>query len=85
MSPLDLIRGHDGKMVLTKLQAATFHFLLAVTVAWITWVKQEFLDSMWGLYAAVAVGHAVLDKTGTQIKDFKEKKLEAESNSTQST
>lgn len=77
MSPLDLIRGNDGKMVLTKLQAATFHLLLAVTVAFVTWIKKDFVESMWTLYAMVAVGHAVLDKTGAQIAAFKDRKLDA--------
>jgi hypothetical protein len=90
MSPLDLIRGRDGRMVLTKLQAATFHALLAATVASITATRlwkfwhSELTDfpnlfdaTMWGLYAAVAVGHAVIDKTGAQVKDFKDRKLDA--------
>lgn len=95
MSPLDLIRGADGKMVLTKLQAATFHFLLAIAVATITTVRvyryvqsgeppsgNEFLfdATMWGLYATVAVGHAVLDKTGVQVAAFKNRQLDAEAN-----
>lgn len=93
MSPLDLIRGNDGKMVLTKLQAATFHLLLAVTVASITVVRlykyatgvlpltsENYLFdmTMWGLYAAVAVGHAVIDKTGAQVVAFKTRQLDAE-------
>lgn len=78
MSPLDLIRAKDGSMSLTKLQAATFHFLLAVTVGWVTWIRRDFLEGMWTLYSAVAVGHAVLDKTGAQIAAFKDRKLDAE-------
>lgn len=78
MSPLDLIRGADGKMVLTKLQAATFHALMALTVGWVTWIKRDFVESMWMLYSAVAVGHAVIDKTGAQIAAFKDRKLDAE-------
>ena len=78
MSPLDLIRGADGRMVLTKLQAATFHALLALTVGWVTWIKRDFVESMWMLYSAVAVGHAVIDKTGAQIAAFKTAKLDAE-------
>ncbi len=73
---MDLVTGHDGKLVMTKLQAATFHFLLAATVAYVTFTKSDFLLEMWALYAAVAVGHAVIDKTGAQVKDFKEKQLE---------
>lgn len=75
---MDLVTGADGKLVMTKLQAATFHFLLAATVAVVTWHKQEFLTEMWALYAAVAVGHAVIDKTGAQVKDFKDRQLEKE-------
>lgn len=74
----DLIVGKDGKLVLTKLQAATFHLLLAVTVAGVTWFKREFNIEMWALYAAVAVGHAVFDKTSAQVKDFKDRQLDKE-------
>ena len=79
MSPLDLIRSRDGSMSLTKLSATTFHLLLAITVAWITWISRTFNEAMWGLYAAAAVGHAVIDKTGSQISNFKNKKLDVES------
>ena len=79
MNPLDLIRSRDGSMSLTKLSAATFHLLLAVTVAWVTWIKRDFVESMWLLYASAAVGHAVFDKTGAQISAFKNRKLGAES------
>lgn len=75
---MDLISGADGKLVLTKLQAATFHGLLALTVAFITIYTKTFNEGMWALYAAVAVGHAVIDKTGSQISAFKRLKLEAE-------
>jgi ABC-type glucose/galactose transport system permease subunit len=78
MNPLDLIQAKDGSVSLTKLQAATFHALLAVTVAWVTWIKRDFVEGMWALYAAVAVGHAVIDKTGAQIAAFKDRKLDAE-------
>ncbi len=78
MSIFDLIRGDDGKLVLTKLQAATFHLLLAVTVGWVTYLKRDFVESLWMLYSAVAVGHAVLDKTGAQVAAFKNKQLDAE-------
>lgn len=85
MSPLDLIRGADGKMVLTKLQAATFHALLAITVGWVTWIKRDFVESMWVLYSAVAVGHAVIDKTGAQIAAFKAAQLDADAGTTVTT
>lgn len=74
---MDLVVGADGKLVLTKLQAATFHALFAATVAWVTYHSKSFNVEMWSLYAVVAVGHAVIDKTGAQVKDFKDKQLEA--------
>lgn len=80
-------------MSLTKLAAATFHFWIAVTVVTITAVKVTryvmlpgvpfeatlFDFAMWGLWASIAVGHAVVDKTGAQITAFKTQKLEVES------
>lgn len=89
----DLICGDDGKIVLTKLQAATFHALLALTVLSVTAVRvyryvksgepptndETLFDAaMWTLYAAVAVSHAVIDKTGAQVAAFKNKQLDAE-------
>ena len=84
MSLFDLVRGNDGKLVLTKLQAATFHALLAVTVGWVTWIKRDFVEAMWILYSAVAVGHAVIDKTGAQIAAFKNAQLDADTTGTTS-
>ncbi len=89
---MDLVVGRDGKLVLTKVQAATFHLFLALTVASITIVRlwkyatgvlpltaENWLFdlTMWGLYAAVAVGHAVVDKTGTQVTNYKMAELAA--------
>ena len=78
MNPLDLIRGRDSKLVLTKLQAATFHFLLAISVVYVTWKTGVFQMEMWALYSTVAVGHAVFDKSAAQYKDFKDKQLDTE-------
>lgn len=93
MKLADLICGEDGKIVLSKLQAATFHALLALTVFVVTCVRvyryvrsgepptggeMLFDAAMWGLYAAVAVGHAVIDKTGAQVTAFKNRQLTAE-------
>ena len=79
MSPFDLITSRDGSLSMTKLAATTFHLLMALTVAWVTFIKRDFVESMWMLYSAVAVGHAVVDKAGAQIASFKDKKLVAES------
>lgn len=76
MSPFDLIRGADGMISLTKLAAATFHLLLAVTVGYITWQSQEFNSEMWWMYSTFAVGHAVIDRTSARIAEFKSKKLD---------
>lgn len=76
---MDLVRSRDGSLSLTKLAATTFHLLMALTVGLVTWVKQDFVEGMWLLYAAVAVGHAVVDKAGAQIATFKEKQLEVDS------
>jgi hypothetical protein len=73
---MDLVVGADGKLVLTKVQASCFHLALFLTVCFITYRKGEFVDSMWALYAAVAVGHAVVDKTAAQVQAYKTKQLE---------
>lgn len=72
MSPLDLIRSRDGSMSLTKLAASTFHLLLAITVAGVTFKTQTFDQTMWLLYAGFAVGHATYDKTMATVKAFKD-------------
>ncbi len=71
----DIIVGRDGKVALTKLAAATFHLNIAAAAAYLTYTKQSFDLGMWTLYASVAVGHAVYDKTAAQIKDLKEQKI----------
>ena len=76
MSPLDLIRARDGSMSQTKLAAACFHLLMFISVAWITYRKEEFVESMWLLYGSFALGHAVYDKTMANVKSFKDRKLE---------
>lgn len=73
----DIVVAKDGSLSLTKLAAASFHLLLFLTVAFITWKTQVFNVEMWTLYSAVAVGHAVLDKTSAQVKDFKDAQLVA--------
>lgn len=59
----DLVCSKDGSLSLTKLAAASFHFLLFITVGFLTWKKQSFDTEMWLLYAAFTVGHASYDKT----------------------
>lgn len=79
-------------MSMTKLAASTFHLGIAVAVITVTTVRViryvMFKDvpfdatlfdiGMWTVWASVAVGHAVVDKTGAQITAFKDKKLDVE-------
>lgn len=73
----DIITGSDGRLVLTKLAAATFHLNIACAVLYVTYKTGSFDIGMWSLYGTFAVGHAVADKTSAQIKSFKDAKLEA--------
>lgn len=75
---MDLVVGDDGKLVLTKLQAACFHLALFSAVVYVTIKKQDFIIEMWSLYAAAAIGHAVIDKSTKQYQDFKNKQLDAD-------
>lgn len=60
----DLITSKDGSLSLTKLAAATFHFLLAVGVIVHTLVNGFKMDmAVWMFYGGIAVGHAAYDKT----------------------
>jgi hypothetical protein len=83
MSPLDLVRSKDGSMSLTKLAAASFHLLIFLTVGFLTYINRSFDMEMWGLYAAVAVLHAGYDKTLAAVRDFKIRRLDAESENPQ--
>lgn len=75
MKITDLVTSKDGSLSLTKLAASTFHALLAGWVSWTTYTK-GFDLSIWGLYAACAVGHAGYDKTMAVVSSFKNKQLE---------
>lgn len=72
----DLVRARDGSLSQTKLAAASFHFALFFTVCKIQLFKDDFDTAMWTFYAAVAVGHAVYDKTMANVKDVKDRKME---------
>jgi hypothetical protein len=75
INPTELVLGKDGSLSQTKLAAATFHFAIFVTVMYVTFKTGVFNVEMWTLYAAVAVGHSVIDKTTAQVKDFKDAQL----------
>ena len=85
MSPFDLVRGRDGRMVLTKLAAATAHLLFAWAVVFITVIKRDFLFDMWTLYISAAIFHASYDKTMATVKNFKDRKLDTSSPGTVTT
>jgi hypothetical protein len=79
MSPFDLIRSsRDGSLSPPKLFATLFHAALFVTVCWVTWLKRDFVESMWLLYAGVAVGHQLADKGAAMIYDTKQRRITAE-------
>lgn len=61
---------------MTKLAAATGHFLFAATVAWITYIDRVFHLEMWSLYIGTAVAHATYDKTLAAVMAFKGRKLD---------
>lgn len=76
----DIIRGPDGKIVMTKLAAATAHLLLAMTVAYVTILKQDFIMEMWSLYLGCTILHEQANKAMTKYAAFKDKKLDVECN-----
>lgn len=82
MEIADLIRARDGSMSQTKLAAACAHFSMFVTVNMITIKTMEFNEAMWTLYIGVAIVHSFGDKAMASFKEFKEKKLEAETGGT---
>lgn len=79
MSPLDLVRStRDGTLSMPKLAATLFHAAMFVTVCWVTWLKRDFVESMWLLYAGAAVGHQVVDKGSAMIYETKRHRIDAE-------
>jgi hypothetical protein len=80
MSPLDLIRSRDGSMSLTKLAASTAHLFMAASFFRMQVLgNAEFDEGLWLIYGGFAIAHAVADKAGAQIKEFKDRKLDAAS------
>lgn len=74
----DLITAPDDSLSLTKLAAATAHFLMAVSFLRLQVLgDSEFNETMWLVYGGFAIAHASYDKTAAMVKDFKEKKLDA--------
>ena len=65
----------DGSLSLSKLAAATAHFLMAIGFALIT-LREGFTSDLWLIYGSFAIGHATVDKTVRVIKDYKDKSLD---------
>ncbi len=72
LSLCDLVRSKDGSLSLTKVAAATAHFLMAGGFVCLT-VKKGFIPELWMIYSASALGHAAYDKSVAMIKDYRER------------
>lgn len=70
----DLTQSQDGSYSLTKIAASTAHVLMAGLFAKLS-LEHGFLPELWTLYGGVSIGHAVIDKTVAQFKNFKEQVL----------
>lgn len=68
---LDLVVSKDGSLSLTKLAAATGHFLMAAAFVRLQVLAGEFNDTLWLLYAGFTVAHASYDKTVAVVTDYK--------------
>lgn len=81
MSPLDLVRGRDGTMDLTKLSATSAHLLMAAAFCrmQVLPAAPEFSETLWMVYGGFAIFHHLANKGAAMFADFKDKKLEAES------
>ncbi len=73
-----LVTARDGSISLTKLAAATAHFLMACA-----FLRQQVLSDagfnelQWMVYGGFAIAHAAYDKTAAMVKDVREKHIEA--------
>jgi hypothetical protein len=74
----DLVTAPDGSLSLTKLAAATAHFLMAASFLRLQVLGEHpFNEALWLVYGGFAIAHAAYDKTAAMVKDFKEQKLDA--------
>jgi hypothetical protein len=64
----------DGNWSVPKIAAAFAHFNMAIAFVWITYTV-GFLWDLWLIYGGVAIFHRIVDKTGEQITEFKNKQL----------
>lgn len=56
-----IVSSRDGSVSLTRLAAATMHFLSAVFFIWHN-ATAPFNELLWGIYMSIAGGHAYADK-----------------------
>lgn len=71
----DLVKSRDGSLSLTKLAAATAHFLMAVAFIRLQVLAEsaDFNESLWLIYGMFAIGHASYDKTANMVKEYRER------------
>ena len=67
----DLVASKDGSLSLTKLAAATGHFLMAAAFLRLQVLGGAFNEVLWLVYGGFAVAHATYDKTLAVVKDYK--------------
>jgi hypothetical protein len=79
MRVADLITSKDdGSLSLTKLAAATAHFLFACSFLRMQVLGEaSFDETLWLVYGAFAIGHAAYDKTSAIVRDIKEQQIQA--------
>lgn len=74
----DLIASKDGSLSLTKLSAATAHFLMACCFLRLQVLGVNPFDKeLWLLYGAFAIGHAAYDKTTRIVQSVRERRLDS--------
>jgi hypothetical protein len=74
-----LITARDGTVSLTKLAAATAHFLMAAAFLRLQVLGDApFNEMLWIVYGGFSIAHAAYDKTAAMVKDVREKRIDAE-------
>ncbi len=74
-----LITSQDGSISLTKLAAATAHFLMACSFARMQVLGEPtFNEVLWICYGGFAIAHAAYDKTAAMVKDVREQRIAAQ-------
>ena len=77
----DLMKDDKGVWSITKMAAFAAHVMFAAMFAKIS-LASGFVPDMWWVYGAFALGHAIVNKSSSQFKEFKERALGIESTTT---